>query len=86
MPLPPKVVRRGPPGSPPPYFSEQLWQNAAILVDKPSGWTSFDVCGKLRGVLRMRKVGHSMLPENDGCSLNAFTSLFGPKIGAFLSL
>ena len=31
------------------------WQNAAVLIDKPQGWTSFDVCGKLRGILKMRK-------------------------------
>ncbi|KAK9799013.1 hypothetical protein WJX73_005582 [Symbiochloris irregularis] len=29
-----------------------LWDNAAILVDKPQDWTSMDVCGKLRNVLR----------------------------------
>lgn len=35
------------------------WQNAAVLVDKPLSWTSFDVCGKLRGALRIKKVGHA---------------------------
>ena len=34
-----------------------------LLVDKPRGWTSFDVVGKLRGALKARfghrvKVGH----------------------------
>ncbi len=33
------------------------WQTAAVLVDKPLGWTSFDVCGKLRSTLRIKKVG-----------------------------
>lgn len=33
-----------------------VWQNAAVLIDKPLGWTSFDVCGKLRRVLEMKKV------------------------------
>lgn len=32
------------------------WQNAAVLVDKPLSWTSFDVCGKLRGALKIKKV------------------------------
>jgi hypothetical protein len=32
------------------------WQNAAVLVDKPLGWTSFDVCSKLRAALRIKKV------------------------------
>jgi tRNA pseudouridine55 synthase len=28
-----------------------VWDNAVLLVDKPKGWTSFDVCGKIRGGL-----------------------------------
>ncbi|PSC71200.1 pseudouridylate synthase transporter [Micractinium conductrix] len=43
------------------------WDNAVLLVDKPKDWTSFDVCGKLRGTLaallrkknREVKVGHA---------------------------
>ncbi len=30
-----------------------------LIVDKPMGWTSFDVVAKLRGVLGTRKLGHS---------------------------
>lgn len=30
-----------------------------IAVDKPQGWTSFDVCAKLRGIFKTRRVGHS---------------------------
>lgn len=30
-----------------------------LLVDKPAGFTSFDVIAKLRGVTRTRKIGHS---------------------------
>lgn len=30
-----------------------------LIVDKPTGWTSFDVVAKLRGVLGTRKLGHS---------------------------
>ena len=30
-----------------------------LIVDKPTGWTSFDVIAKLRGVLCTRKLGHS---------------------------
>ncbi len=30
-----------------------------IIVDKPAGWTSQDVCSKLRGVLHEKRVGHS---------------------------
>lgn len=39
------------------------WQNSAIngilLLDKPSGFTSFDVCAVVRGMLHTKKVGHS---------------------------
>jgi tRNA pseudouridine55 synthase len=30
-----------------------------LLVDKPAGWTSFDVVAKLRSVLGVRKAGHA---------------------------
>ncbi len=33
--------------------------NGILIVDKPAGWTSQDVCSKLRGVLREKRVGHS---------------------------
>ena len=36
------------------------WRDGAVvLVDKPKGWTSFDVCNKLRKALAVRKVGHA---------------------------
>ncbi|KAL4452098.1 hypothetical protein ABPG75_007760 [Micractinium tetrahymenae] len=43
------------------------WENAVLLIDKSKGWTSFDVCGKLRGALaallrkknKEVKVGHA---------------------------
>ncbi len=34
-------------------------RNGILLVDKPAGWTSFDVLAKLRGALGTRKLGHS---------------------------
>lgn len=37
----------------------RAWQSGAVLVDKPLGWTSFDVCGKLRGALKIKKIGHA---------------------------
>ncbi|MBQ7713927.1 MAG: tRNA pseudouridine(55) synthase TruB [Oscillospiraceae bacterium] len=30
-----------------------------IVIDKPAGWTSMDVCAKLRGVYREKRVGHA---------------------------
>jgi len=32
---------------------------ALLLVDKPAGWTSFDVVAKVRGILRLKKIGHT---------------------------
>ena len=29
-----------------------------LIIDKPEGWTSMDVCAKLRGILHERRVGH----------------------------
>ncbi len=29
-----------------------------LLIDKPKGWTSFDVVAKVRGILHEKKVGH----------------------------
>lgn len=33
--------------------------NGIIIIDKPSGWTSMDVCAKLRGILHEKRVGHA---------------------------
>ena len=32
--------------------------NGIIIIDKPADWTSMDVCGKLRGILKEKRVGH----------------------------
>lgn len=29
-----------------------------IIIDKPAGWTSMDVCAKLRGILGEKRIGH----------------------------
>ncbi len=34
-------------------------EGEVLLVDKPSGWTSFDVVNKLRYATRIRKIGHA---------------------------
>lgn len=54
------------PRTPPPLVSiagrfpdDAATTGAAFLVDKPLGWTSFDVCAKLRGALRTKRVGHA---------------------------
>lgn len=33
--------------------------NGIIIIDKPDGWTSMDVCAKLRGMFREKRVGHA---------------------------
>lgn len=43
--------RRGPRREPPPP--------GLLVVDKPAGWTSHDVVGKVRGLVGTRKVGHA---------------------------
>ena len=29
-----------------------------LIIDKPAGWTSMDVCAKLRGIFREKRIGH----------------------------
>ena len=33
--------------------------NGIIVIDKPEGWTSMDVCAKLRGMYKEKRVGHA---------------------------
>ena len=47
-----------------------------IIIDKPTGWTSMDVCAKLRGILREKRIGHAgtldpMLPNAMDWTLTA---------------
>ncbi|MFZ1806527.1 MAG: tRNA pseudouridine(55) synthase, partial [Cyclobacteriaceae bacterium] len=30
-----------------------------LLINKPLRWTSFDVVRKLRGILKIKKIGHA---------------------------
>lgn len=32
--------------------------NGILIIDKPQNWTSMDVCAKVRGMLREKRVGH----------------------------
>jgi tRNA pseudouridine55 synthase len=34
-------------------------EGQVLLINKPYEWTSFDVVGKLRGVMKIKKVGHA---------------------------
>lgn len=33
--------------------------NGIVIIDKAAGWTSMDVCAKLRGILKTKKIGHA---------------------------
>ena len=35
------------------------FEGVGLLMDKPAGWSSFDVIRKLRGLLSIRKIGHA---------------------------
>ncbi|MBM3413546.1 MAG: tRNA pseudouridine(55) synthase TruB [Bacteroidetes bacterium] len=41
------------------YSSQQFEEGVVLLIDKPLGWTSFDVIRKLRHLIRIRKIGHA---------------------------
>ena len=54
---PPKPTVMPPPMLP--VKEDNLWTNAALLVDKPLKWTSSDVVCKLRNSLDVKKIGHA---------------------------
>ena len=35
------------------------FERAVLLIDKPKGWSSFDVIRRLRGLLGVKKIGHA---------------------------
>ncbi|XP_045821522.1 uncharacterized protein LOC123914421 [Trifolium pratense] len=41
----------------PPVWDSQ--HGTVLLINKPKGWTSFTVCGKLRRLVKVKKVGHA---------------------------
>lgn len=51
---PPEIIT--PKTSAPFLRLQELLGNGALLIDKPKEWTSFDVCGKLRGTLKPWKI------------------------------
>jgi len=40
-------------------FLQKYQEGQVILIDKPKGWTSFDVVNKLRYALKVKKLGHA---------------------------
>ena len=60
-----------------------------VVVDKPSGWTSHQVVGRLRRLLGTRKVGHAgtLDPMATGVlvvGVNRATRLLGKKSSIFI--
>lgn len=41
------------------WYSEASANGAVLLIDKDKSWTSFDVVAKIRGLTRIRKIGHA---------------------------
>lgn len=59
-------------------------RDGIINIDKPAGWTSHDVVAKIRGLLRVKKVGHAgtLDPEATGVLPICFGK--GTKVVPFL--
>src|SRR5690625_1311898 len=61
-PAPPTLARRTPTGAPTRTMTTSSPDSPAdglVLVDKPAGWTSHDVVGRMRRLAGTRKVGHA---------------------------
>lgn len=41
------------------YTKANFESGTVLLIDKPIGWTSFDVIRKLRNLIRIKKIGHA---------------------------
>ena len=61
-------------------------EGQVLLIDKPFGWTSFDVIRKLRSILKIRKIGHAgtLDPLATGL-LIVCTGKFTKKINEFMA-
>ena len=49
------------------HLDISLFQNGALLIDKPLEWTSFDVCGKLRNSLRFLGIPKALKVRKECC-------------------
>ena len=55
-----------------------------LLVDKPSEWTSMDVCAHLRGVLHERHIGHTGTLDPNATGLLVVLTGKGTKAAKYL--
>lgn len=68
-------------------MAEQTYaEGRVLLIDKPRGWTSFDVVRKIRNTIRIKKVGHAgtLDPLATGL-LIVCTGKFTKKINEFMA-
>jgi tRNA pseudouridine55 synthase len=66
---------------------KEFEEGRVILVDKPIHWTSFDVVRKIRGALRIKKIGHAgtLDPLASGL-LILCTGKFTKKINEYMGM
>jgi len=41
------------------WYNDIIESGGTVLIDKDIGWTSFDVVAKLRGITKIKKIGHA---------------------------
>jgi tRNA pseudouridine55 synthase len=41
------------------YTKTEFEEGQVLLIDKPLEWTSFDIVQKLRGIIKVKKIGHA---------------------------
>ena len=63
-----------------------VWDCGALLVDKPKTWTSFDVCNKLKGALKVKKVSLAPAPALHSCHCATRSCSCTPEVLAAASL
>ena len=56
------------------FSSIDFTEGGLVLIDKPTGWTSFDIVNKIRHTLHIKKVGHAgtLDPNATGLLIIAF--------------
>ena len=69
------------------YTKESFEQGQVLLLDKPFHWTSFDVIGRTRKIIKVKKVGHAgtLDPLATGL-LIVCTGKFTKRINEFMGM
>ena len=53
--------------------------NGILIIDKPQGWTSMDVCAKLRGLFHEKRIGIRVNCVSPGVIETDMTAGLGPE-------